>query len=49
MLLKSYCDLHLGIETFFTDKSEEDYNLHIFEMVVILILNSQKTLWIGNF
>lgn len=48
MLLKSYCHLHLGIETSFGDKNEEDYILHIFEMVVIINIESQKTLWIEN-
>ncbi len=44
MLLKCYCHLHLGIETSFGDKSEEDYNLHIFEMVVIINIEPTKDL-----
>ncbi len=44
MLLKSYCHLHLGIETSFGDKGEEDYNLHIFEIVVIINIELAKDL-----
>jgi hypothetical protein len=44
MLLKYYHHLHLGIETFFADKNEEDYNLHIFEMVIIINIEPTKDL-----